>query len=122
MPILSCQCLHHLLVSVVSVWTNPYLLKKNCLNIDFWGGTEGVSLTLVVTQKKYCRVRCWDVYLLICSGKLSAISIVLGSEFTDGSTLLITLIMDDKVKAISLPMLHFLCMCRWSCSEGSHLP
>ena len=33
-----------------------------------------------------------------------------------------TLIMDGKVKAISSPMLHFMCMYRRSCSAGSHLP
>ena len=46
----------------------------------------------------------------------------LGSALTNGSALLMTLIMVDRLKVMSLPMLHFMCMYCRSCSAGSHLP
>ena len=46
----------------------------------------------------------------------------LGSVLTDGSTLLTTLIIMDKLNDMSSPIMHFMCMYCRSCSAGSHLP
>jgi hypothetical protein len=50
------------------------------------------------------------------------LSMTLGSALTDGSALLMTFIMVDRLKDISLPLLHFMCMYCQCCSAGSHLP